>query len=107
MTCFQLRDTLSANLEDMDKKLSDDMDKKGDLTPIPPIKPENLPERDDLHWLTPSYVDAIITNFHLPRSTLLMLVSAFAGRETILGAYKTAVEHTYRFFSYGDAMFIE
>ena len=52
-------------------------------------------------------VDAMITNFHLPRSTLLMLVSAFAGRERILSAYKAAVEEKYRFFSYGDAMFIE
>jgi len=52
-------------------------------------------------------VDAMITNFHLPQSTLLMLVSAFAGRETILSAYKTAVERDYRFFSYGDAMLIQ
>ncbi len=52
-------------------------------------------------------VDAMITNFHLPRSTLLMLVSAFAGRETILSAYDAAVEEKYRFFSYGDAMFID
>ena len=52
-------------------------------------------------------VDALITNFHLPESTLLMLVSALAGRETILRAYKTAVEMKYRFFSFGDAMFIE
>ncbi|MBC2713580.1 MAG: tRNA preQ1(34) S-adenosylmethionine ribosyltransferase-isomerase QueA [Desulfosarcina sp.] len=52
-------------------------------------------------------VDAMITNFHLPRSTLLMLVSAFAGREIILDTYKAAVEEKYRFFSYGDAMFIE
>ena len=52
-------------------------------------------------------VDAMITNFHLPRSTLLMLVSAFAGRKTILGAYETAVNEKYRFFSYGDAMFID
>jgi len=51
-------------------------------------------------------VDALITNFHLPRSTLLMLVSAFAGRETMLGAYAHAVDARYRFFSYGDAMFI-
>ncbi|MFO7752713.1 MAG: tRNA preQ1(34) S-adenosylmethionine ribosyltransferase-isomerase QueA [Desulfobacteraceae bacterium] len=51
-------------------------------------------------------VDAMVTNFHLPRSTLLMLVSAFAGRETILSAYRTAVEQQYRFFSYGDAMLI-
>ncbi len=52
-------------------------------------------------------VDAMITNFHLPRSTLLMLVSAFAGRETILSAYREAIEYGYRFYSYGDAMFIE
>lgn len=51
-------------------------------------------------------VDALITNFHLPESTLLMLVSAFAGRERILEAYRTAVEHRYRFFSFGDAMLI-
>ncbi len=52
-------------------------------------------------------VDALITNFHLPESTLLMLVSALAGRETILAAYKEAIEKRYRFFSFGDAMFIE
>lgn len=51
-------------------------------------------------------VDAMITNFHLPESTLLMLVSAFAGREEILAAYRHAVEHAYRFFSYGDAMLL-
>jgi S-adenosylmethionine:tRNA ribosyltransferase-isomerase len=51
-------------------------------------------------------VDAMITNFHLPRSTLLMLVAAFAGREQILNAYREAVQERYRFFSYGDAMFI-
>ncbi len=51
-------------------------------------------------------VDALITNFHLPKSTLIMLVSAFAGREFILKAYKEAVENRYRFFSFGDAMFI-
>ena len=50
--------------------------------------------------------DALITNFHLPKSTLLMLVSALAGRERMLSAYKTAVEERYRFFSFGDAMFI-
>ncbi len=52
-------------------------------------------------------VDALITNFHLPKSTLIMLISAFAGRKFILNAYKTAVEMKYRFFSFGDAMFIE
>jgi len=51
-------------------------------------------------------VDALLTNFHLPRSTLLMLVSAFAGREFILGAYEEAVRERYRFFSYGDCMLI-
>jgi S-adenosylmethionine:tRNA ribosyltransferase-isomerase len=51
-------------------------------------------------------VDAIVTNFHLPESTLLMLVSAFAGREAVLAAYQHAVAGQYRFFSYGDAMFI-
>lgn len=51
-------------------------------------------------------VDALITNFHLPESTLLMLVSAFAGYRNTMGAYKEAVEQQYRFFSYGDAMFI-
>ncbi len=51
-------------------------------------------------------VDAMLTNFHLPESTLLMLVAAFAGRERILAAYRHAVQQRYRFFSYGDAMFI-
>lgn len=51
-------------------------------------------------------MDALITNFHLPESTLVMLVSAFAGRENVLNAYKNAVEQRYRFFSFGDAMFI-
>ena len=51
-------------------------------------------------------VDAMVTNFHLPESTLLMLVSAFAGRESIMAAYAAAIESGYRFFSYGDAMFI-
>ena len=50
--------------------------------------------------------DCLITNFHLPESTLLMLVSAFSSREIILNAYKTAVKEKYRFFSFGDAMFI-
>ena len=51
-------------------------------------------------------VDALVTNFHLPRSTLLMLVSAFAGRETVLRAYREAVEQRYRFYSFGDAMLV-
>ena len=51
-------------------------------------------------------VDALITNFHLPKSTLIMLVSAFAGKDFILDAYKTAVDERYRFFSFGDCMYI-
>jgi S-adenosylmethionine:tRNA ribosyltransferase-isomerase len=62
-------------------------------------------------FITPGFqfrvVDAMITNFHLPQSTLMVLVSAFAGRETILRAYAEAVKREYRFFSFGDAMFIE
>ncbi|MCF7519601.1 tRNA preQ1(34) S-adenosylmethionine ribosyltransferase-isomerase QueA [Pseudoalteromonas sp. L21] len=51
-------------------------------------------------------VDAMVTNFHLPESTLIMLVSAFAGQDNIMGAYHTAIKEQYRFFSYGDAMFL-
>jgi S-adenosylmethionine:tRNA ribosyltransferase-isomerase len=51
-------------------------------------------------------VDALLTNFHLPRSTLLMLVSAFAGRERVLRIYREAIELGYRFYSYGDAMLL-
>ncbi len=51
-------------------------------------------------------VDALITNFHLPKSTLIMLISAFAGKDFVFDAYKNAVEEKYRFFSFGDAMFI-
>jgi S-adenosylmethionine:tRNA ribosyltransferase-isomerase len=61
-------------------------------------------------FIRPGYrfrsVDAMITNFHLPQSSLLMLVAAFAGRERILDAYAHAVREKYRFFSYGDAMFL-
>ncbi|MEO1751040.1 tRNA preQ1(34) S-adenosylmethionine ribosyltransferase-isomerase QueA [Thiofaba sp. EF100] len=61
-------------------------------------------------FITPGYtfrvVDALFTNFHLPRSTLLMLVCAFGGYETVMGAYRHAVASAYRFFSYGDAMFL-
>jgi S-adenosylmethionine:tRNA ribosyltransferase-isomerase len=48
----------------------------------------------------------MITNFHLPKSTLIMLVSAFAGREQVLHAYEVAIQEHYRFYSFGDAMFI-
>ena len=68
-------------------------------------------EDDTNIFIYPGYkfkcVDALITNFHLPESTLVMLVSALAGREFILDSYKKAVEEKYRFFSFGDAMFIE
>ena len=61
-------------------------------------------------YILPGYqfklVDAMITNFHLPKSTLIMLVSAFAGREQILHAYEVAIQQHYRFYSFGDAMFI-
>ena len=61
-------------------------------------------------FIKPGYqwqiVDAFSTNFHLPKSTLVMLVSAFAGREQTLAAYQHAIEEGYRFFSFGDAMFI-
>ncbi len=61
-------------------------------------------------YILPGYqykvVDAIITNFHLPKSTLIMMISAFAGRETVLNAYETAKREGYRFFSFGDAMFM-
>ena len=52
-------------------------------------------------------VDAMFTNFHLPESTLMMLISAFAGKENVMKAYQEAIEKEYRFFSYGDSMFIE
>ncbi|HEY0664927.1 MAG TPA: tRNA preQ1(34) S-adenosylmethionine ribosyltransferase-isomerase QueA [Gallionella sp.] len=62
-------------------------------------------------YITPGYrfhvVDVLLTNFHLPRSTLLMLVCAFGGMQEMLAAYRHAVAHNYRFFSYGDAMLIE
>jgi S-adenosylmethionine:tRNA ribosyltransferase-isomerase len=62
-------------------------------------------------FITPGFrfqvVDVLLTNFHLPRSTLLMLVSAFAGRERILAAYQEAIAEGYRFYSYGDAMLVE
>ena len=61
-------------------------------------------------FITPGYtfkvVDAMITNFHLPKSTLLVLVSAFAGREHVLSAYSQAISEGYRFYSFGDAMLI-
>ena len=68
-------------------------------------------EGDTDIFIYPGYqfkvLDCLITNFHLPESTLLMLVSALAGKENIMAAYKEAVEMKYRFFSFGDAMFIQ
>lgn len=62
-------------------------------------------------FIKPGYqfkvVDAFSTNFHLPKSTLVMLVSAFAGRDFVLEAYKHAIDEHYRFFSFGDAMFVK
>lgn len=73
--------------------------------------PLEASEGDTSIFIYPPYefkvVDALITNFHLPKSTLLMLVSAFAGYENTMNIYETAVENQYRFFSFGDAMFIE
>ena len=67
-------------------------------------------EGDTGIYIYPGYkfkcLDGLITNFHLPKSTLIMLVSAFAGKDYIMKAYKHAVEEKYRFFSFGDAMFI-
>jgi S-adenosylmethionine:tRNA ribosyltransferase-isomerase len=65
---------------------------------------------DSRLFIRPGYrfrvVDALLTNFHLPESTLLMLVCAFAGYESVMAAYRHAVAARYRFFSYGDAMFL-
>ena len=76
-------------------------DKKGHINPV---------QGETGIFIYPGYefkiTDALITNFHLPESTLLMLVSALADRDTILSAYRTAVKEGYRFFSFGDAMFI-
>ncbi len=61
-------------------------------------------------FITPGFafqvVDLLVTNFHLPRSTLMMLISAFAGHERVMGLYRAAIERRYRFFSYGDAMLL-
>ena len=71
---------------------------------------EPINDKTDI-FITPGFnfelVDAMLTNFHLPESSLIMLVSAFAGRETILKSYQHAVDNGYRFYSYGDSMFID
>ena len=62
-------------------------------------------------YITPGYIfkiiDGLITNFHLPQSTLLLLVASLIGRERLLGLYEKAIENNYRFYSYGDSMFIK
>jgi S-adenosylmethionine:tRNA ribosyltransferase-isomerase len=74
---------------------------KGDIEPF---------SGDTRIFIYPGYqyktVDALLTNFHLPKSTLIMLVSAFAGRDNVMNAYQQAIKNEYRFFSYGDAMFV-
>jgi S-adenosylmethionine:tRNA ribosyltransferase-isomerase len=74
-----------------------------------PLTPNPQPLTTDL-FIHPGFefrvVSGLVTNFHLPQSSLLMLVSAFAGRELILKAYRHAIEREYRFYSYGDAMLI-
>ena len=81
-----------------------------DITPHTPVSYTHLSAGWTDIFIYPGYrfkvTDALITNFHLPESTLIMLVSALAGREHILNAYRQAVEERYRFFSFGDAMFI-
>lgn len=75
-----------------------------------PWRPVIAFERDTNLFIYPGYqwraVDAMITNFHLPKSTLLMMMSSFAGRDNMLNAYEVAKQENYRFFSFGDAMFI-
>lgn len=85
-------------------------DAAGETSNLCPWKPVAAFEGQTDLFITPGYryraVDAMITNFHLPRSSLLMLVSAFAGREPVLAAYDAAVRDKYRFYSFGDAMLI-
>lgn len=85
-------------------------DAAGETTNMCPWKPVAAFEGPTDLFIHPGYrfraVQALITNFHLPRSSLLMLVAAFAGRERILEAYRAAVEEKYRFFSFGDAMLL-
>ena len=85
-------------------------DAAGETTDMCPWKPVAAFEGPTDLFIHPGYrfraVRALITNFHLPRSSLLMLVAALAGRETILTAYRTAIDEGYRFYSFGDAMLI-
>ncbi len=85
-------------------------DAAGETSNMCPWKPVSAFEGSTDLFITPGYkyrsVDAMITNFHLPKSSLVMLVAAFAGREQILAAYETAIQNRYRFYSFGDAMLI-
>ena len=85
-------------------------DAAGETSNLCPWKPVSAFEGPTDLFITPGYkfraVDSILTNFHLPKSSLVMLVAAFAGRDQILNAYKTAVGMKYRFYSFGDAMLI-
>ncbi|MBP6016287.1 MAG: tRNA preQ1(34) S-adenosylmethionine ribosyltransferase-isomerase QueA [Candidatus Promineofilum sp.] len=85
-------------------------DAAGETTNLCPWKPVAAFEGPTDLFIHPGYrfraMDALITNFHLPRSSLLMLVAAFVGRETILNAYQAAVDEKYRFYSFGDAMLL-
>ena len=87
--------------------LKDDSDRTADITANTQLA--TVSGWTDI-FIYPGYefklVDGLITNFHLPESTLIMLVSAFAGRENVLNAYRIAVEERYRFFSFGDAMIL-
>lgn len=96
---------ISGNLRTISQR-----DATGETSNMCPWKPVAAFEGATDLFITPGYryraVDALITNFHLPRSSLLMLVSAFAGQERMMHAYQTAIDETYRFFSFGDAMLI-
>lgn len=96
---------ITGSLQDISQR-----DARGETSNMCPWKPVAAFEGPTDLFIHPGYVfravDGMITNFHLPRSSLLMLVAAFAGREQILDAYETAVVHKYRFFSFGDAMLL-
>lgn len=93
--------TSARTLETAARRAAAECDKRRAVAPIA--------DHTDI-FITPGYgwrvVDAMVTNFHLPKSTLLMMLSAFAGREAMLQAYETAKELDYRFYSFGDAMFV-
>ena len=75
-----------------------------DLEQVPGVAPGSAPA--EALGIARRWVDGLLTNFHVPKSSLLMLVSAFAGVESVRAAYRVAVEQRYRFYSYGDAMLI-